>query len=378
MAKKKKKLTKKDADSAKRLKAVYFAPAQPGSYGGVNAVRRAVDEKQQKKKKKKKISTGVVKHWLSKQETYSLHKPVRRKFPRRRVVVSGLDDQWQADLADVQSLAKYNGGHRYLLACIDVLSKYAWVVPLKDKTGKSLVGAFSSVFDGGRVPRCLQTDKGTEFTNSLLQKYLAQRGVSFFTTENEDTKAQICERFLRTLKGKMFKHFTQKQTRTYTDVLDKLVTSYNATHHSSIDTSPASVNVGNAEAVWQTLYGGHCPPKARPRFRVGDLVRISTARGTFKKGYLPNWSRELFSVVSVRSTQPPTYTLEDQNGENVRGTFYEAELQRIGEVPETYKIEKVLGERKKKNITQVLVKWLGYSDTFNSWINKTDLKEYKG
>ena len=180
----------------------------------------------------------------------------------------------------------------------------------------------------------------------------------------------------------MFKHFTRKQTRTYVDVLDKLVTSYNATRHSSIGTSPASVNVGNAEDVWQTLYGGHCQTTRQPRFRVGDLVRISKAKRTFQKGYLPNWSRELFSVVSVRPTQPPTYTLDDQNGENVRGTFYEPELQKIAEAPEAYKVENVLAERSavkgRRNVVQVLVKWLGYPDSFNSWINKADLREYKG
>ena len=104
----------------------------------------------------------------------------------------GIDHQWQADLVDLGRLSKFNKGVKFLLTCIDVLSKYAWVVPLQNKTGQSLVTAFLKIFETGRRPLALQTDKGTEFKNKVFQKFLRDHGITFFTTEN-DIKASIME-----------------------------------------------------------------------------------------------------------------------------------------------------------------------------------------
>jgi transposase InsO family protein len=144
------------------------------------------------------------------------------------VVVYGIDHQWQPDLVDLGKLASYNKGFKYLLTCIDVLSRYAWVVPLKNKTGKTLKEAFQVIFKSGRQPIRLQTDKGTEFTNRVFQKFLKENDVHFFTTYNEETKASIVERFNRTLKTKMWKYFTHRETIIYIDVLSEMVESYGA------------------------------------------------------------------------------------------------------------------------------------------------------
>ena len=119
------------------LRAIYFNPANSGAYDGADALHRQVIGVLSKKQ---------VTDWLSGQDTYTLHKPIRRKFNRRRVLVGRVDQQWQADLVDLQSIAKINDGYKYLLTCIDVLSKYAWVVPLKNKTGKSIIDAFETIF----------------------------------------------------------------------------------------------------------------------------------------------------------------------------------------------------------------------------------------
>ena len=145
------------------------------------------------------ITRSQVITWLQKQPGYTLHRPARRQFRRSKVFVNGLDDQCQADLVDLQSLRRWNHGYKYLLTCIDILSKYAWVVPLKTKTGSALVEAFTTIFKQGRKPDKLQTDAGTEFKNKTFQTFLKQRDVHHFVTYNE-TKAQIVERFNRTLK----------------------------------------------------------------------------------------------------------------------------------------------------------------------------------
>jgi transposase InsO family protein len=175
------------------------------------------------------------------------------------VVVYGIDHQWQADLVDLAKLSSYNKGLKYLLTCIDVLSRYAWVVPLKDKTGKTLKDAFQFIFKSGRRPIRLQTDKGNEFTNRVFQKFLK---VHFFTTYNEETKASIVERFNRTLKTKMWKSFTHRETLTYVDVLPDIVESYNHVVHRTIGIPPAEVTWANQTTVSKRLYGRKGPKKS--------------------------------------------------------------------------------------------------------------------
>ena len=194
------------------------------SYGGLSKFKPKCYTKKQDRE------------WLQSQDTCTLHKPTRRRFPRRRVVVYGIDHQWQADLVHLAKLSSYNKGFKYLLTCIDVLSRYPWVVPLTDKTGKTLKDAFQVIFKSGRRPIRLQTDKGTEFINRVFQKFLKEHDMHFFTTYNEETKASIVESFNRTLKTKMY--FTHIETLTYVDVLSEMVASYNHTVHGTIGIPP--------------------------------------------------------------------------------------------------------------------------------------------
>ena len=152
-----------------KLQQRYYDPKRVGSYGGVAALRRVVPEQD-------------VERWLSEQDTYTLHKPVRRRFKRRCVVVGGPNQQWQADLVDMSRLKKVNDGTTFILTVIDVFSKLAWCVPLKNKSAASLVAAFTQLLSNG-APNTLQTDKGTEFLNRSLQKLLKEHGVHHFATE---------------------------------------------------------------------------------------------------------------------------------------------------------------------------------------------------
>ena len=357
MARKKQKKSKKQQQHQQRLRKVYYDAKVPGSFGGVAPLARALKQKRDN-----------VQEWLSFEDAYTLHKPVRRKFQRRRTIVGGIDHQWQADLIDVQKLKKNNGGNNYLLTCIDVFSKYAWVVPLKDKTGGTLVQAFQEIFASGRKPLKLQTDKGTEFKNRSVQKLLREEKIVFFTTQNEEIKASVVERFNRTLKERLWRYFTKSNATRYLDVLPDIVYAYNRSFHRSIQRAPIEVNFKNQEDVWQSLYGGNAFPSKRNKLKVGDRVRISKARRVFKKGYLPSWTLELFTVDSVLRTTPTTYTIKDDHGEVLEGSFYEQELQKVGE-KDHYDIEAVLDQRlDKKGQREYLVKWVGYDSSFNQWI----------
>ena len=198
----------KDATLENVLEKLYYNPKSPSAFSGVQRLFDAVKSL----KRFAHIKQRDIQNWLRKQNTYTLHKPIQKRFPRRKTIVGAIDQQWQADLADMQSLMKQNSMFRYLLCVIDVFSRFAWVVPIKNKTGQTLIKAFDSIFKSSkRKPLSLQTDKGSEFKNKDFQMYLKKKKVHFFTTDNPETKASIVERFQRTLKTKMWKYFTFKK-----------------------------------------------------------------------------------------------------------------------------------------------------------------------
>ena len=352
----------------KTLSSIYLDPSQPASFGGLDAVYRAVKEKG-----KRKISRKQVQDWLSQQDVYTLHKPARRHYKRSRVIVPGIDAQFQEDLVDVQNLSRFNKGYKYLLTCIDIFSKRAWVVPLKTKQGQELVKAFQTILSSGRKPNKLQTDQGTEFLNRVFQKFLRENNIDFFTV-NSGLKASVVERFNRTFKNKMYKYFTAKNTLTYIDVLPKLVKSYNNTYHRSIKMKPSQVTKSNEAKVWDTLYGNDVDKRVRYKFQVGDRVRISKVKRMFEKSYLPNYTEEMFTIYKRFARQvPAVYKLKDDAGEILDGTFYEAELQKVIKEDDVYRVEKVLRKRKRKGVVEYFVKWKGYPDKFNSWVAEKDI-----
>ena len=354
----------------KTLSSIYLDPSQPASFGGLDAVYRAVKEKG-----KSKICRKQVQDWLSQQDVYTLQKPARRHYKRSRVIVPGVDAQFQADLVDVQNLSRFNKGYKYLLTCIDIFSKYAWVVPLKTEQGQELVKVFQTILSSGRKPNKLQTDQSTEFLNRVFQKFLRENNIDFFTV-NSGLKASAVERFNRTFKNKMYKYFTAKNTLTYIDVLPKLVKSYNNTYHRSIKMKPSQVTKSNEAKVWDTLYGtDDVDKRVRYKFRVGDRVRISKVTRIFEKSYLPNYTEEMFTIYQRFSRQVPVYKLKDDAGEILDGTFYEAELQKVVKEDDVYRVEKVLRKRKHKGVVEYFVKWKGYPDKFNSWVVESDISK---
>ena len=291
-----------------------------------------------------------------------LHKPIKRKFEKRRVLVNGIDRIWAADLVDMQGFSKFNRGIKYLLAVIDVFSKYGWLIPLKDETGKSVASALKTIFKE-RKPEKMWVDKGKEFYNKDVKDL-----IDLYSTENEE-KSSVVERWIRTMKEKMWKYFTANSTSVYINQLSDLVREYNNTRHSSIKmTSVKASKKENELRVWRNLYPEHLEiHDVKPQFSVGDKVRISKKKKTFEKGYTTGWTEEIFTIIEVKLTSPVTYTIADLNGEEIKGTFYEPVLQKTYQ--EIFRIEKVIKRGKKKS----LVKWKGYSDDFNSWVDNKDI-----
>ena len=319
-------------------------------------------------KNKKKTTTTSVRQGLAAE----LHAPARRRYERRRTMTKGFDDLWQADLVDMQPYSKSNRGMRYILTVIDVYSKYAWAEAIKKKTGAEVVKAFDRIVtSSGREPRFLQTDQGTEFYNTALNKWLRERGIHHYSTFS-NVKAAVVERFNRTLKERMWRRFTAEGTRRWTLMLADLLRDYNNTKHRTIGMKPKDVKKDNS--LMRTVYDRVKTLDPRllrnNRFRVGDIVRVSTYKSSpFRKGYEARWGTELFKIVRVHLSNPVTYSLEDLKGETIKGRFYTEELQRT-RFPDHYLVERVV--RKKGPLR--LVKWLGFDSRHNSWVHARDIE----
>ena len=251
-----------------------------------------------------------------------LHKPVIKKFNIRKVYSQFKDNIWGVDLADMQSLSKKNKGIKYLLCAIDLYSKYAFVVPLKDKKGISIVNALNKIIkQSNRKPNKIWVDQGGEFYNRVFKKWLSGNDIIMYSTYNEG-KSVVAERFIRTLKNKLYKHMKATDKNVYYDVLDDVVNKYNNTKHRTIKMKPIDVGDNN-----KRVYIDEHNEKDS-RFKVGDRVRISRYKNIFAKGYTPNWSKEIFIVDKINDTVPYTYNLKDLNGEEIIGSFYDKELQK--------------------------------------------------
>lgn len=299
-----------------------------------------------------------------------IHKNVRKNFPRRHVILKDIDDVWQADLVDMQSFSKDNSQYKYILTVIDAFSKYAWAYPLKLKNKETVTEAFSKLLEKGRVPKNLQTDLGTEFYNSCFKKLLQKYGINHYSTYSTK-KASIVERFIRTLKTKMYKQFSLQGNYKWNDgTLEHIMKKYNSTFHRTIGTAPDKVNEKNKQNILKRyrLLQLSAPSQKRSKFKIGDYVRISKYKGTFDKGYTPNWSTEIFNIAQVQNTHPITYLLKDARQRPILGSFYTEELQKTKH-PDIYLIEKVLKTKGNK----LYVKWLGLPPSENSWIDKLNL-----
>lgn len=300
-----------------------------------------------------------------------LHRSVRKKFPRRHYVMRGINDTFQADLVEMIPWADQNNGYRYILMVIDIFSKRAWAMQLKNKTGEEVTKAMASIFTSNpkHIPRNLHTDNGKEFYNQHFGKLMKKHGINHYSTFST-MKASIVERFNRTFFNKLWPKLQFQGSHKWLKHLQPIIKQYNSTVHRTIKMRPVDVNENNQQTLLQTVYKpnqtifANKPPY---KFKINDFVRISKYKSLFEKGYTRNWSTEIFRVTRILPTEPITYRLVDLDDKEIKGCFYEHELQKTKRT-DIYLIEKVI--RRKGN--KVLVKWLGFDDSHSSWIDAKD------
>ncbi len=344
------------------LKNIYYDPTRVAGFSSIKKLSEASG-----------IKTKKVKEWLKAQPTYTLHKAARKKYPTRQYIVHNIDEQWQADLADVTLIAGENDGYRFILTVIDIFSRYAWARPLKSKRGVEVAAAFRNIFNEGRIPKRIQTDQGKEFENRDVRNLFEEHNIELFSVKSA-YKAAMVERFNRTLKTKLWKYFTANLNQNWTKVLQDVVKTYNNSVHRMIGRKPKDINASNAPEVREENMRKRKKVSSTSDVEVGDQVRISKVKSVFEKGYLPNWTEEIFTVASINTKfSPIMYKLKDYNGDVIEGSFYREEVQPVSHTDDTFLVEKVIRRQRRHNEEWCLVKWRGYPSSMNSWVRRSDI-----
>ena len=341
-------------------------------YDPVEGYRSA--EKLYQRVKEKGISRKDVKRWLETQSTYTRYKPKMKPHRYLKTFVGHLADQAQLDLVDMQKYGRENRGYQWILTAIELLSRYAFAVPVYRKNTESMTKAVQQFLDDfherfGKYPNVVQFDEGLEFYNVGVKTLLKENGVEYFSSKSEK-KAAIVERLNRTLKTMMWKYFYVKETHRWIDVLENFAKNYNNTVHGTIHMKPKNVDKKNENVVWITLYGHEMGELPLPKFRIGDQVRIVSYKNVFTKGYEANFTEEVYEILEVIRGRPNVYKLVDpDDDEPLIGKFYEEELSAVKRKSDSHVVEK----RLKKKGKMALVKWQGYDD--RSWVPLKDIPE---
>jgi transposase InsO family protein len=290
---------------------------QKGAFTGIGKFKRATCSK---------LSARQIANELRKIETYRLHFPVRKNYPRRVIYVGGINKQWYIDLADIQKHSGANNRKRFILTAIDAFSKKGWLEAVPHKTGIAVAKALEKIFIRARVsPRKIQSDKGTEFYNSHVKQLFKRYGVVLFSVSS-DKKACIAERFIRTIFGIIRKFTTKYNTKKFVHRLPYFEKIYNNSYHRSIKMAPAEVTAENEATVYSNLYKRTPPAYSLPKFHIGDAILVVKRKNTFEKGYDQTFLKEIFYISRIQPTIPTTYILEDKFKNPIKGSFYTEQL----------------------------------------------------
>ena len=358
----------KALDKEEILKNIYYNLNSSASYSGLNNIY------EEAKKKIPSIKLNDVKEFLKKERTYTLFRPRRLKFKRLKTIPSGYMTDMQCDLCIFDNIKNKNRNYPYLLVCIDVLSRKIFVAPAKSKRSEDMIQSFNMVFEKSKIkPHKIYSDSGVEFEAKKMKKYFEDNEILKYVMHSPHLHAGVVERANRTIKGRLYKYFSEKNTTNWIDIIDKIVDNINNTRNRTTGLKPNQINFDNAQEVLKNVYKTEEDEIiSKPKFKLGDIVRISKEKGKFEKSYLPNFTDELFKISKVNNTNPDSYRLEDLEGNKIKGIFYNFELV-LTVKDTTYRIAKILKTRKRKGITEHFVSWVGFSDKHNSWIKSTDI-----
>ena len=339
------------------MEKIWYDPEDPDGYRGVSKlVKRVPNGKKE------------TEEWLRGQHAYSLNKPMRKRFPTRAYKTFGIDDLWQMDLMEMIPYSKINKGNKYILTCIDVFSRFARAIGVKNKSAPEIEQAIKTLIRNGH-PDNLQTDLGKEFYNSKVKSLLSKNNINHYSVHSQ-YKAALVERFNRTLRDRLKKYFVYQGNKTWINVLPKIIDSYNHSSHRGLNgLRPIDVSSDNHVKIWSSQKE---KPKRKPKYKVGNYVRISKiSTSPFIKNFDTNWSDEVFQISQINTKQYPVmYVIKDYENNEIQGKFYEEELQVIPK-PTTYRIQKIIKSKGVGKNKQYYVKWHGYKTP--TWISASNI-----
>lgn len=360
------------------LNDIYYTPGKSGSFYSSQKLQQIL-----KKKFGRRVKEKNIQKWLESQYVYTIHRSRQKIFPRNKTLAFHIDHNWQADIGFFISLKSKNKGYTCFLLAIDIVSRFVWAEPMKTKKGPETAKAFETILKRSfpRCPEKLQTDGGSEFFNKDFKTVMKKHSIHLYKTES-DQKAAVAERAIKTIKTLVYRYLSSQQTENWISVIQDIVFSYNHTFHSTIGMEPSEVNFKTQKKVLNTLYGfiweKDKPIQKRLDFKVGDTVRLSEARHTFKKGYEGGWTKEMFKISNVQRRKPyPMYEVTDLEGtEKIKGAFYPKELSRVNIPKKTFwRVEKILKKKFQKNELWYLVKFMNFEKP--EWIRASMVADIK-
>lgn len=337
--------------------------SDPGEVSSFSSVKKLLDAG---RKKKKSIKEKQIQDFLRSQDSYTLFRNRRVRYPSAKTEAVLPDQYWQIDLSSLIHLSDENDGTKYLLFCIDVYSRFLWVHPLRSKSSSETANAILFIFNKGRIPGLISSDSGTEFKDKF-KEVLQVYSIGYFTLHGA-SKASIVERVQRTLKSKIFRYLYHNNTKRYVDVLPHFVHAYNSSIHRTIGTTPIKKSSCSTSNVIN--HPNNKKIKINFRYSVGDYVRVSRVPSQFSKAFEGTFNSEIFIVnKQLMRSNIKVYQLKDLNGEIIEGIFYEEEMQKINyDANAEFKIEKILHKKKIRGKYYYKVKWSGYPASFNSYV----------
>jgi len=359
------------------VRQAYRDPSNPAGLSAPGALHRYF---------KGRISLNTIKKALQGEDSYNLHKEYHKPLQWNPFFIYHRRQLAQADLVEFQQLASQNDGVRYLLTIISAFSRKIWVYPLLDKrtitVEKELAKWIKSL--GPHQFETLQTDFGKEFLGRAVQTLLAKHSIRHEAVGTTNKNPHV-ERVQKTLQIRIYKLLTQKEGLRFIDELPEIVSAYNRNPHRTLGymTPLAAEKIQNEVKVRGILRRKYLKIKRqKPRYRIGQLVRLKTDAkrpSSSTRSYAEQFKLELFRIVRINKTLPvPMYYVKSLDTEEIiKEGFYGNELSAVELIDNKFKIEKVIRSRKKRRGRgrELLVKWLGFSDKWNSWINEEDLEE---
>lgn len=357
------------------LSAIYFDPANPAAYSGLEKTWKII-------KRDGKVTKKQLKTWLRTQDTYASYFPVKRRFKRPRTISPGVNFFWGSDVAFMLPFAPHNDEYAYFMVFIDMFSRYAYAEPLRTLRSKESMNVMETVFSK-ESPRSLFTDSGTEYTNRMVQNFLKRENIKHYTSKSEK-KVALAERLIKQIKRKLLQYMNEKNTYRWVDVLQDVIHAYNNSYHRVIKMTPSQAKSADQYTVWANQYFTKPKLQQEPKrlkrkkspytFEVGDQVKLSVLQRPFDREYDEKYTTETFKITDRRlQGNIPSYSIKDEKNDPIIGWFYPQELLKVT-VPndKTYKIEKVLKRRKRNGKEELFVKFRGYPKKFNDWVSEVD------